>query len=80
MPYRIAEAASLGPGIIYHRPFRGGKIRWKQNLYLSAILLGGTLSDYYKWIMRDYNMGLGYSIKSITDIKLGSYGKFMLFL
>lgn len=76
-PYRISEAASVGPGIIYRIEKMGALRRLEQQIYLDAILLGGTKSDYYNIIDRDYNMGSGYSVKSklLMDFeKLGRLG------
>lgn len=79
-PYRISEAASVGPGIIYRIEKMGALRRLEQQIYLDAILLGGTKSDYYNVIDRDYNMGSGYSVKSklLMDFaKLGRLGLVM---
>lgn len=42
----------------------GGLTRLEQRIFLSGILLGGTKSDYYNVIDRDYNMGSGFSVKN----------------
>lgn len=81
-PYRISEAASFGPGILYRIERMGALRRLEQQIYLDAILLGGTKSDYYNVIDRDYNMGSGYSIKSklLMDFtRLGRLGLMMDF-
>ena len=45
----------------------GNLSRLEQHVYSSLILLGGTKSDYYNQVApRDYNMGMGYSIKVRT--------------
>ena len=44
----------------------GGLTRLEQRIFLSGILLGGTKSDYYNVIDRDYNMGSGFSVKTKT--------------
>ena len=69
IPYKISEAASVGPGIIYNL---------EQGVFLSAILLGGSLTDYYNVIDRNYNMGSGYSVKNKTLLDFGRYGQFAL--
>lgn len=77
-PYRISEAASFGPGIIMNLPSKGVLTRLEQRLFLSAILLGGTKSDYYNVIDRDYNMGSGFSVKSKTHMEFRNFGRFIL--
>ncbi len=77
-PYRISEAAAAGPGIIFSFPETGSLTRLEQRLFLSAILLGGSKSDYYSFIDRDYNMGSGYSIKSKTHMEMRHFGRFIL--
>lgn len=69
-PYRFSETASVGPGVRLLFPL------WKpiggffeQHLYGGVILLGGTYTDYYQAIDRDYNLGWGYSLKSYTRLQ-----------
>ena len=50
----------------------------KQRIFLNAILLGGTKSDYYNIIDRDYNMGSGFSVKTKTHLELRHFGRFLL--
>lgn len=64
IPYKISEAASVGPGIIYKFPRMNSLVNLEQSVFLSAILLGGSLTDYYNVIDRNYNMGSGYSVKT----------------
>ena len=77
-PYRISEAASVGPGVIVEFPKVGALTRLEQRIFLSGILLGGTKSDYFNVIDRDYNMGSGYSIKAKTHMEIGRFGRFIL--
>ena len=76
-PYRISEAAAFGPGFVVHMPQTGALDNLEQRVFLSGILLGGTKSDYFNVIERDYNMGSGYSIKSKTKIALRNFGQFV---
>lgn len=78
VPYRISEAASVGPGVIYQFPKVGNLTRLEQRIFIDAILLGGSLTDYYNVIDRDYNMGSGYSAKVNTYMEFGRYGSFVL--
>jgi len=77
-PYRISEAAGFGPGFILSLPQTGGLSKLEQRVFLSGILLGGTKSDYFNVIERDYNMGSGFSIKSKTQLDFGRFGRFIL--
>ena len=77
-PYRISEAAGFGPGFIFSLPQMGALSKMEQRVFVSGILLGGTKSDYFNVIERDYNMGSGFSIKSKTQLDFGKFGRFML--
>ena len=77
-PYRFSEAAGFGPGFILALPRAGAMSKLEQRLFISGILLGGTKSDYFNVIERDYNMGSGFSIKSKTQIECGRFGRIML--
>ena len=61
-PYKISEAAAAGPGILYNVSVKN-KITLTGSAYLSAILLGGSQTDHYRYDERDYNMGSGFSSK-----------------
>ncbi|MCR4582282.1 MAG: DUF3943 domain-containing protein [Prevotella sp.] len=77
-PYRISEAAAFGPGFIVSFPQTGALSRLEQRVFVSAILLGGTKSDYFNVIERDYNMGSGLSIKSKTHLEFGRFGRLIM--
>ncbi|MBR4388085.1 MAG: DUF3943 domain-containing protein [Prevotella sp.] len=74
IPYRISEAASVGPGLIYRFPQLSERMDLEQRLFLSGILLGGSLSDYLHIQNRDYNMGSGLSAKIQTDMNIRKVG------
>ena len=74
-PYRISEAAGFGPGFIVSLPQIGAISKLEQCVFLSGILLGGTKSDYFNVIERDYNMGSGFSVKSKTQLDFGKFGR-----
>lgn len=76
-PYRISEAAAAGPGFVVAMPQVGALDRLEQRVFLSGILLGGTKSDYFNVIERDYNMGSGFSVKSKTYLELKNFGRFI---
>ena len=79
VPYRISEAASVGPGFIYRFPRVGNVGSMEQRLFFDGILLGGSLSDYYNVIDRDYNMGSGFSLKAQTLMEFPKVGTFSIF-
>ena len=78
VPFRISEAASLGPGFIYRFPPAGNLMGIEQRIFLNAILLGGSLSDHYNVIDRDYNLGSGFSAKVGTTLDFGMYGSLIV--
>jgi hypothetical protein len=59
-------------------PQMGALSKMEQRIFVSGILLGGTKSDYFNVIERDYNMGSGFSIKSKTQLDFGRFGRIML--
>ena len=77
-PYRISEAASFGPGFIFSLSEMGYLSKMEQRIFASGILLGGTKSDFFNVIERDYNMGSGFSVKSKTQLDFGKYGRIIL--
>ena len=74
IPYRISEAASVGPGLIYRFPAIEDRMNLEQRVFLSGILLGGSLSDYLNIQERDYNMGSGFSAKIQTRMDMKKVG------
>ena len=56
----------------------GALSKKEQRIFVTGILLGGTKSDYFNVIERDYNMGSGFSIKSSTKLEFGRLGRLML--
>lgn len=69
--YQISETAGLGPGIFYKSRLRSS-IGFSGSFHLSAILLGGSQTDHYRFDQRDYNMGSGYSAKLSFELLLGN--------
>ncbi len=64
-PYCFSETASLGAGLMFqHDNEQNSLNRMEGALHLGAMLLGSAVSDYYKVIDRDYNMGNGLSLKA----------------
>ena len=77
-PYRLSEVAAFGPGFIVSLPKMGALSKMEQRIFVSGIMLGGTKSDYFNVIERDYNMGSGFSVKSKTQLDFGRTARFVL--
>ena len=77
-PYRLSEVAAFGPGFIVSLPKMGALSKMEQRIFVSGILLGGTKSDYFNVIERDYNMCSGFSVKSKTQLDFGRTARFVL--
>ena len=71
VPVQISGAAVVGTGLIISRPVFGHKAILENSVYTNIVLLGGTHSDYYSVIDRNYNLGSGYSIKSFNSLHWG---------
>ncbi len=61
-PYKLSEAASIGPGLLYKKTYRKNSV-FCAAAYVSGILLGSSQSDHYYVRNRDYNLGSGFSSK-----------------
>lgn len=62
VPYKFGTPASVGGGLMYHHSKCGS---WNIDAYahINAVVLGGILSDYYRYYHRNYNWGSGFSLK-----------------
>ena len=78
VPFRISEAASIGGGFIYSIHDIGRLKTIGQKIFTNIVLLGGSISDYYGNIDRDYNMGSGFAVHINTDVKFEKVGCFVL--
>ena len=62
VPYKFGTPASLGGGLLakYTHPKQ-----WQLEGYahVNAVILGGILSDFYRKYHRNYNWGMGFSLK-----------------
>ena len=63
---RLCETVSYGPGLIYKWNREGFVKSIQEGLFAGAIVLGGAYTDYFRHIDRDYSMGCGFSLKSMT--------------
>lgn len=73
VPIQVSAAGVVGIGIVRYHPSPTKKITFENSLHLNAVFLGGTHSDYYSILERDYNLGSGYSIKSLNKISMGRH-------
>lgn len=73
VPIQISAAAVAGIGIVSYHPTPSKKTILENSAHLSAVFLGGTHSDYYNILERDYNLGSGYSIKLLNKINMGRH-------
>ena len=62
VPYKFGTPASVGGGALGQ--YRGNGL-WQIDGYahVNAIILGGILSDFYRNYHRNYNWGMGFSLK-----------------
>ena len=61
VPYKLGAPACVGVGSVFR--FQGDRIRLTATGHLNGVLLGGILSDYYRYYHRNYNWASGFSIK-----------------
>jgi len=73
-PYEISESASLGVGMICSVPIVSDRLFFFSDVYLNGVLLGGSHTDHYNVLSRDYNLGSGYSVKIIPGISWRDVG------
>lgn len=79
VPYRIAEAAAFGGGLVYQRKSTPtNPIDIFTETYANAVLLGASTSDYFSVDNRDYNMGSGYSLKNTIGLSYKKRWHFIL--
>ncbi len=76
-PYEISEAAAFGIGGLCQFPFLE-KFAFFCDLYLNGVLLGGSYTDYYRVVDRDYNLGSGYSMLLLPGISWRRIGELRL--
>jgi len=75
--YQISEAASIGAGLLFKTKL-SSNISFSSSAHLSAILLGGSQTDHYKFDKKDYNMGNGYSSKLNFELQFGNKANLLL--
>jgi len=75
-PYVVGSPAAIGLGLIYKGRFFDEKLKVHAQNHINGILLGASLSDYYRGHDRNYNWGSGYSVKEVLNISFKD--KFLL--
>jgi hypothetical protein len=68
--YKISEAAAFGIGGQLKANLLS-KATFVMSSYLNAVLLGGSITDYYRVTNRDYNIGSGFSTKTNMRLMIG---------
>ncbi|MDR2147424.1 MAG: DUF3943 domain-containing protein [Tannerella sp.] len=64
-PYVVGTPAAVGGGLVYEGNFFNNRFKMKSQTHANAVLLGASLSDYYRGDERNYNFGSGYAIKEL---------------
>lgn len=77
-PFEISQTAAFGPGFIMQMSAVGNLKLLEQRLFVNGILLGGSKSDYYNFLDRDYNIGSGFGWKTITRLEFKRFGNFTI--
>lgn len=67
VPFYFSEVASFGPGIIVQERTNDREAQF--GMYMSGIMLGASVSDYFKLDDRDYNFGSGVSLKALGTVE-----------
>lgn len=62
-PYEVGTPASAGAGLSFWGHNEKKTFNYWAQLHVNAIILGSSLSDYYRGNERNYNWGSGYSAK-----------------
>ena len=73
VPYKLGTPASVGAGTIFR--YQNDRYTLSAYAHINGVLLGGILSDYYRYYHRNYNWAMGHSAKvglkgSFLDEKL----------
>lgn len=62
MPYKFGTPASVGGGAMFR--YADGRRTFDASVHANGVLLGGLLSDYYRYYHRNYNWGSGFAVKA----------------
>ncbi len=78
VPYKISAAASFGGGLLYNFKNELNTIDMNMGIHMNAILMGGSLTDYYHLADRNYNLASGFGSKVYSQIRFSNVGAFYL--
>ena len=69
VPYKLGTPASIGGGLMFKYD---NDPQWMVDAYthLNGVILGGILSDYYRFYHRNYNWASGFSLKFGANLTL----------
>lgn len=62
VPYKLGTPASVGAGALFR--FQNDRCHIDVEGHANGVLLGGVLSDYYRYYHRNYNWAMGFSFKT----------------
>lgn len=65
VPYKLGTPASVGIGSMFS--YHNNGVKLNASAHLNGVLLGGILSDYYRYYHRNYNWASGFSMKLGVD-------------
>lgn len=63
VPYKLGTPASVGAGAMF-RYVPARDLNFDGYLHLNAVIIAGTLTDFYRDYHRNYNWGSGFSVKA----------------
>ncbi len=69
VPYKLGTPASVGGGMVF-RYLDDRQLEFDAYAHVNGIILGGVLSDFYRYYHRNYNWGSGYSVKLGLNLHL----------
>lgn len=61
VPYKLGTPASLGIGAMFK--YQNPRCKFNAYTHFNGIILGGILSDFYRYYNRNYNWASGFSLK-----------------
>ncbi len=72
VPYKLGTPASVGGGLMFRHT---EPPQWNLDAYIhvNGVLLGGILSDFYRYYHRNYNWSSGFSTKVGINLNLYKY-------
>ncbi len=69
VPYKLGTPASVGAGLMFRGVYEPQAV-FEAYAHLNGVILGGILSDYYRYYHRNYNWASGLSLKTGVSLNL----------